>query len=1156
MSTRVAGSSPTAPEIQIQNQNGLASARRPLRGVFVFTSLPRSFLALFLSLSIYAGAQQVRRQLISRPIDESALVTLRGGTHPMARPIFDIGTAPPDLPMDRMLLVLKRDPQQDLVLHRLLDDQQDRNSPNYHKWLTPTQFGVQFGASDQDLQLITGWLQTHGFQINRVSNGRTVIEFSGMESQVEQAFHTQIHRYAIASGEQHWANATDPRVPAALLPAVAGVWSLHDFRKQPKTRILKSQISIPAKGSSPLLTFQGQHALMPGDLATIYNLNPLYSQGINGQGSTIAVVARSSFYTPDLYDFHTLAGIPGVNLNVITDGPGPGIFDQNEEAEALLDTTWSSAIAPNAQINFVVSASTNTTDGVDLSELYIVDNNAGDVMTESFGSCEGFATQAEAQALSALAEQAAAEGITYMVSSGDSGAEGCVRPSSSSAGGAQVSVNVLASPPYVVAVGGTMFNDVSNSSAYWNSTNNPNNLSSAKSYIPENVWNESCLGNCGLWAGGGGASTFFPKPNWQFGVSGIPNDGHRDLPDVSLTAAGHDPYLLCFEGSCEQNPSYLVGIGGTSASAPSFAGIMGLVVQLYGRQGLANYILYRLAASETLSQCNGSKTTGLPASTCIFNDVTVGNNAVPGEAGFGTAAALYQAGIGYDLAVGLGSVNASNLVTQWKTVTFNATNTTLGPGTITGVHGTPASLNISVAPSSGTGVPTGDVSLQTDLNTPKSVGFLTLNNGSVATPVSDLPGGTYTLSARYGGDATYAPSTSNGISVNISPESSNTVASVLTADPFGNPIPFTSGQYGGFLYLRADVAGQSGIGIPTGGVNFYDNGALVGNAFSYMNSEAQAAFPYPWFSVGQHSLTASYIGDFSFSPSTSSAVTFSIAPATTTTSVVAQTPTSVQGSSVTLNLSVHSPAFAGQSSGGYPSGNVTLWNGNTQIGTAQLVGIVIDQSGVTSLTGATVTLPAGINSVTAQYAGDSNFLPSVSTPISVTIVADFTFAPANASVSVAQGGSVSNSLTITGQSGYNNTINFTSASCSGLPSLTTCSFSPPSVIGSGNTIVTLKTTAPSSAALRGISFTGVGFVFAGVLLMGVPSRRLRSYAALSVVLCVLAIASVACGGGSSNDNNNLVSSPGTPKGSYPIIITAKTSDQAITHTVAFSLVVQ
>jgi len=1078
----------------------------------------------------------------------------------MARPMFDIGMAPPDLPMDRMLLVLKRDPQQDFTLHRLLDDQQDRNSPIYHQWLTPTQFGARFGASDQDLQLITGWLQTHGFQINRVSSGRTVIEFSGMESQVEQAFHTQIHRYAMPNGEQHWANATDPQMPAALLPAVSGVWSLHDFRKPPRLQRSNVQISIPGKGSSPLLTRQGRHALMPGDFATIYNLAPLYSQGITGQGTTIAVVGRSGFSTWDVQSFRNLAALPFAQLSVTNNGPDPGVFDPNEEFEAVLDATWSGAIAQMATVNFVLSASTNSTDGVDLSELYIVDNNVGDVMTESFGLCEGFASNAEAQALSMLAEQAAAEGITYMVSSGDSGAEGCVSPNSVSANGAAPSVNVLASPPFLVAVGGTLFNDASNSSAYWNAANNPIDLSSAKSYIPENVWNESCVSNCGLWSGGGGVSTFFSKPNWQSGVGGIPNDGARDVPDVSLTAAGgHDPYLMCFEGSC--NNGSLYGVGGTSASAPAFAGIMALVVQQYGRQGLANYVLYRLAASETLSQCNGSKTTALPSSTCIFNDITVGNNAVPGELNYGMPSAKYQAGVGYDLATGLGSVNANNLVTKWNTVTFNATNTALGPSTISGSHGSAMTVNISVAPSSGTGTPTGDVSLQTGLNPGANPAFFSLRNGAFTGQMSDLPGGSYTLTARYAGDSTYAPSTSNGVQVNITPENSITTASLLTVTLNGVPIPFSSGPYGGFIYPRADVAGVTGNGIPSGDVYFYDNGSAFSNN-TLLNSEGNTALPngYPWFAPGQHVFTAAYQGDASFNPSTSSAVTFTITPAQTSLTLSASPPSAPTGSSVTFTATLTSAAFAGALGANFPTGSILFSNGNTQLGPAALVGTAITPSGISSIaTFTTSALPSGTNSITAQYAGDVNYSASSSSPVSVSISADFTFAPSTPNVSVAQGGSITNIMTITGQTGYGGTVDFTSSSCSGLPSLTTCSFSPVSVTGSGNTTVTVRTTAPSSAAVRGATFPGVAIVFAGMLLIGVPSRRLRSYGAFAIIICVLAIGSLACGGaggppvcGSGGSCGN----PGTPKGSYSVTVTARTSDQAITHTAGFTLVVQ
>ena len=190
---------------------------------------------LFSVLAAMPGfAQQFSQAqpLITQPIDESYLTTLKGNTHPLAQAQYDIGVAAPNLPLQRMLLVLKRSPQQDYALRTLLDDQQDKASPNYHKWLTPDEFGVNFGPSDQDMQLVTGWLQSHGFQINRVAHGRSVIEFTGVESQVEAAFHTQIHAYMV-NGQQHWANASDPQIPAALAPAVAGISSLNDFPRDP-----------------------------------------------------------------------------------------------------------------------------------------------------------------------------------------------------------------------------------------------------------------------------------------------------------------------------------------------------------------------------------------------------------------------------------------------------------------------------------------------------------------------------------------------------------------------------------------------------------------------------------------------------------------------------------------------------------------------------------------------------------------------------------------------------------------------------------------------------------------------------------------------------------------------------------------------------------
>ena len=546
-----------------------------------------------------------RQPLITQPINEAQLTVLKGNTHLLARPEFDLGTAPATLPMQRMLLVLKRSAEQESALRKLLDDQQDKASPNYHKWLTPDQFGKQFGPTDGDIQTITSWLQSHGFQVG-ATKGRTVLEFSGSASQVQEAFHTTIHKYVV-NGEQHWANAGDPAIPTALTPAVAGVKTLHNFLKKPMIHVAEK--SIPAKfvpKSLPLFTAgNGLHALGPEDYATIYGAKTVLQGGIDGTGITIAVIGRSNLFNDgtgpgsDVAEFRSVFGLPpsasalGGGLNIVLNGPDPGDLGGDDELEATLDASWSGALATGAQIDFVVSATTNTTDGIDLSELFIIENDLGNVMTESFGICEADATSADGQAITLLAEQAAAQGITYMVSTGDTGAAGCDNLGETVAQG-PVSVSVLASTPFAVAVGGTMFSENGNDAAYW-STTNDGSLGSALSYIPEDVWNETCTTQCAqgqppLAAGGGGASAvasgFFAKPSWESGVSGIPNDNARDIPDVSLTAAGHDPYLLCLEGSCvpdAQGNISFAGVGGTSASAPSFAGIVALVDEKMGQ---------------------------------------------------------------------------------------------------------------------------------------------------------------------------------------------------------------------------------------------------------------------------------------------------------------------------------------------------------------------------------------------------------------------------------------------------------------------------------------------------------------------------------------------------------------------------------------------
>jgi hypothetical protein len=1169
------------------------------------TRTPVLFAVALLILGVSASAEQPPSvlPLIVQRVDETQLTVLQGNTHPLARPQFDHGTAPPDLPMNRMLLVLKRSPAQEHALLGLLDDQQDKASPNYHKWLTPENFGKQFGPADSDVQTVTVWLQSHGFQIGHIAKGKNIIEFSGVASQVQEAFHTAIHKYVV-NGEEHWANATDPQIPTALTPVVAGMHTLHNFLKQPMIHIAEQRIKgqlVKGKDGKSYVTFPGTppaYALGPADYATIYNINPLYQStpAINGAGETIAIVARSDFYEngSDVSNFFQVFDWSSPGWPTTLNGPDPGDLGGGDEAEATLDVTWSGAVAPGALPDLVVSATTNTTDGVDLSEAYIIDNNLGAVMTESFGSCEASQTSAEAQGYATLAEQAAAQGITYLVASGDSGAEGCDDPDIETIATGPLSVNVLAATPFNLAVGGTMFNEDGLDSKYWSSTNNANNLGSALSYIPEDVWNESCLASqcgdsAGIWAGGGGPSTFFTKPAWQSGVEGIPSDGWRDVPDVALTAAAdHDPYLLCLEGSCVPDADgyiFFAAVGGTSAPTPAFAGIMALVDQkMGGPQGQAGYVLYRLAAAEKLSSCNASNTSGLPASTCIFNDVTVGNNAVPGEKDYAEPGAPYQSGVGYDLATGLGSVNVANLVNNWNTVTFTPTTTTLSltPNSIT--HGQPVNVSAAVAPKSGSGTPTGDIALVI-VNTPgghQGLGAFTLSGGSVSSTISSLPGGTYSVTARYTGDGTFAPSTSAPTpSITVTAENSTTVLSALTLNPSFNFIPFTGGSYGSFVYLRADVAAQSGNGIPTGNLNFIDTaGSIPGNSFA-LNSQGNTATPnflnspnggaptgLYTLAPGAHSITGMYLGDSSFLASTSSAINFAITQASTTTALASVGATKGATFTATVNTS---------SGGNPPSGTVQFFVNGSAVGSPVQV---TQLPALTTLTGTlqgaqatasyndTALVNGPTYSIKSIYQGDTNYLSSTSTSVPVTLKSDFSFSEGQNQLDLnAPGAGADMTLTVAALDGYSGTINFSSSSCSGLPTGAKCTFSPASIAGGGTTTLTVSTTAATASTLQPSNNRGLGWWvtltttgLAGLIWLGVPTKRRRSLHLLALLFCALSITGVGCGGGGSSAPAPTPAPPPTPAptptpaGVYNVVVTATSG--SLTHKVSFTLDVE
>jgi subtilase family serine protease len=383
---------------------------RILRWLFMPTILVYAFVLIFQP----ANAAQTTRvpARITQAVDDENRVTLRGNIHPLARSENDRGIASDSQPIRRILLLLRRAPEQELALRMLLDEQQIKSSPNYHHWLTPEQLGQQFGPADSDIQAVNDWLTTQGFQVNRVAAGRTVIEFSGTAGMVRQSLHAEIHKFA-ANGEEHWANASDPQIPAALAPVVAGIASLNNFPRKTMSRRLGTFSRSKVNGEvRPLFTFTDSfglnHAVGPTDFATIYNVPAAF----DGSGQTIAIVGDSNINIQDVSDFRRMFGLPALTANqlqIILDGPDPGLVPFTE-GEADLDVQWAGAVAKNAIIKLVVSADTETSFGDDLSALYIVDNNLAPVMSDSFGSCEAQLGSGGNAFYNSLWEQAARAG--------------------------------------------------------------------------------------------------------------------------------------------------------------------------------------------------------------------------------------------------------------------------------------------------------------------------------------------------------------------------------------------------------------------------------------------------------------------------------------------------------------------------------------------------------------------------------------------------------------------------------------------------------------------------------------------------------------------------------------------------------------------------
>ncbi len=701
---------------------------------------------------------------IAGPIDHTRSVPLKRQAGRRALTASDLGPVDAAMPIDHATLLFKPAPSLPAFLAAL----QLPGTPEYHRWLTPDQFGERFGLSAADLKKVTAWLASQGFQVEDVARGRHWVTFSGTAAQVGQAFGTELHHY-LERGKMHFANATDLAIPAALDSVVSGVIGLDDFGLVPQ---LASDQVVPMYNTSTA------HYLAPEDLSLIYNINPLYQQGIDGTGQTIVIVGQSAIDLADGRTFRKTYGLAAADPQVVLIGKDPGT--NSALVEANLDLQWAGAVAKNAKIVYVYASNVFT------AAQSAVDQNLGSVLSMSFGGCEVFNNPG----YQAVVQQANAQGMTWLVASGDGGAATCdwqyaVTPQATLG----ISGSFPSTIPEVTSVGGTQFAE--GSGKYW-ATSNSANGGSVLSYIPEVAWNEAA-GRNALIAGGGGPSHFYTKPFWQTG-KGVPDDGARDTPDIAFTASTHDAYLVYSGGT-------LHAVGGTSASSPMFAGVVALLNQsLVNRKillqpglGNINPALYRLAQ----------------ATTDVFKDTVTGDNKLPcaqGSSGCVNGYLGYNALPGYDMATGLGSADVFRLVTEWSTGTQSTTTLAISPEQA----GLGETVQLTASVSGSGAPPTGRISFLVVNGTDGIVATADLvENGTssqatATVEAAKILGGDGTVTALYNGDGVY------GGSAGLAKIAVKAVSAGSLVVPFITPNPVTASWPGPVWQYKVVLSEKAG----------------------------------------------------------------------------------------------------------------------------------------------------------------------------------------------------------------------------------------------------------------------------------------------------------------------------------------------------------
>ena len=1129
------------------------------------------FLCLTALLAIPAAAQPVDRIPATA---SQRMVTMKGTAHPAASRFADVGSVNPQLTITGLSLHALPSAAQQKELQALLDAQQDPTSPLFHKWLTPAEFGARYGLSDNDLAALKDWLATQGFSVISVSPSRTTIRFSGTVSQIESAFHTQLHRFQTGN-EEHFANTTDIQLPASIAAVSPQIRGLNNFR--PKPHVKRAKPAYTAGTNAGVVTY-----LTPGDWATIYNVSPIYNQtcgsnACDGTGMHVAVVGQTYVNTTDMTSFRTASGLSAPKINYVCIYPSvaspnsstctssAAISTQGDLGEADLDIQWAGGIAKNATVDYVYApfqewctntnctgnevADPNTNYGAydvfdaleDAVTSYTVNGSVVPVISMSYTSCESLINSAFVSWTNWLASEANAQGQTILVASGDDGAFGC-----DWYGDYPAKYGVYApapnNSPQITAVGGTTLSgDQGAQSTYWNVSNpsSPSsvvNIATALSYIPETAWNDS-VANGQLSASGGGVSSYYALPSWQSSLAPSGVTG-RMIPDVSFSASpDSNAYLYCsydlvleygtqYGTECYSgfwtSKGYIPAIGGTSAGTPSFAGMLTLLVQKYGPQGNINPMLYSIANN------SANYTSGLTGA--VFHEIGASNtnqlctytaggssNTDPGCPSSGSFGYSVNTTFPYyNMATGLGSVDGYQLFQAMA-----ATNTAVSSSLASFAQGSNITLTASVTPQYGAGTVTdGSVAFYAGST---ALGSANVSSGVAtllvsATAANGFALGANTVSATYSGGSYLTSSGSTSVTATAAlPLPTVVITPTSTSlmqgatDSFTVTVSGTGSTPSGNVILKA---GSTGITTQ----------ALVNGSTTFTNIAATAA---NGFAVGNVTVTAAYAGDTNYSAANGTAAVTVYSPATSTT--VATSPTSIAlgdgASTVTFNVTV-------TGSTGTPSGSVAVKVGSVTVGTATLNG-----SGAAAVTAIAPTVANGFtlgsDTVTATYTPGSGVLYTTSNgTASLTVTAPaYTITPSSTSVSLSTGGSTTVTLNLA-SSTYADTTTLTATPSSSLITATLSSSSV-AISKGGSGSATLTIAASASAANRAPRLPWMGFTVMGAVLAGVPllRRRKRALAVLltAAILTLLGLMA-ACGGGGGG------SSTKTPR-SYTVTVT-------------------